>query len=382
MAIRIYKIFTLFLVSYFLQHTALAQLIDPNATKETLAVYKSVKGLLGKKILFGHQDDLAYGVRWKYEKNRSDINDIVNDYPAVFGWDIGGVEFEKPENLDKVPFEKIISFAKEVYKKGGINTISWHLANPVSGGSAWDTTKAVVDILPKGKLHNDYILWLDRVAGFLNRFETADGTKIPVLFRPFHELNGAWFWWGRPHCSKDEFITLWRFTVDYLKNKKHLHHLIYVFNTNSFNGEDEFLERYPGNSYADMVSFDIYQFAPENPTASQLKESKHIYQEKLRNNLQILTSVAKKLDKPSALAETGFESVPDPDWWTKTLYPVIKDFPISYVLVWRNHGLNDEGKMHYYAPYKGQLSAIDFKKFYTLKKMMFLKDLGKQKIYQ
>lgn len=372
----------IFMIISALFNDAVAQLIDAKASIETQTLYKNIGKNAGKGIMFGHQDDLAYGVNWKYEPGRSDIKDVVGDYPAVYGWDIGGIEHGNKENLDRVPFEKIKSYIKEVYQRGGINTISWHLDNPVSLGSSWETTKAVSEILPDGKLHQKYLLWLDRVATFLNALETEEGIKIPILFRPFHELNGPWFWWGKTHCTSQEYIDLWKLTVQYLRDKKQLHHLIYVFNTNSFKDKEEFLERYPGDNYADMLSFDVYQFAKSNASKEDLQKSSIQFQEQLKNNLRVLTEEAKTRNKPAALAETGFEAIPDASWWTGTLFPAIKDFPISYVLVWRNHGLNAENKMHYYAPYKGQKSASDFKKFYKLSQILFQKEVKKLNLYK
>jgi len=102
----------------------MAQPIDKKASKETKALYKNLHTVTKKGIMFGHQDDLAYGVNWKYEPGRSDVKDVVNDYPAVFGWDIGGIEHDKKENLDNVPFDSIRNYIREVYRRGGINTIS------------------------------------------------------------------------------------------------------------------------------------------------------------------------------------------------------------------------------------------------------------------
>src|SRR3954451_12620345 len=72
---------------------------DKNATKETVNLYRNLKKLLNKGIMFGHQDDLAYGVGWKYEQGRSDIKDITDDYPAVYGWELGRIELDNPVNL-------------------------------------------------------------------------------------------------------------------------------------------------------------------------------------------------------------------------------------------------------------------------------------------
>lgn len=98
-------------------------------------------------VMFGHQDDLAYGIGWKYVKNASDVHSTVGEYPSVFGWDLGHIELDSSKKLDGVPFDKMRYFIKKAYKMGAISTISWHLDNPVSGGSSWDTTAAVSQIL-------------------------------------------------------------------------------------------------------------------------------------------------------------------------------------------------------------------------------------------
>ena len=69
------------------------------------------------------------------------------------------------------------------------------------------------------------------------------------------------------------------------------------------------------------------------------------------------------------MTETGYESIPNPKWWTETLYEAIKDYPVSYVLTWRNAC---DMEHHYYAPFPGQVSADDFKAFAGLDQMMFL----------
>ena len=84
-----------------------------------------------------------------------------------------------------------------------------------------------------------------------------------------------------------------------------------------------------------------------------------------------------------AFAETGYEAIPYDKWWTNTLMKAIGDYKISYVLVWRNHGWQEtEKKMHYYAPYKGQVSEKDFVNFYNLDQILFEKEAAKAKLYK
>ncbi len=93
---------------------------DKKATRKTRILYDNLFQLLDKGIMFGHQDDLAYGVNWRYEKDRSDVKDVTGDYPAVYGWDIGGLETKAPNNIDGVPFDKMKKWIEEVYNRGGV----------------------------------------------------------------------------------------------------------------------------------------------------------------------------------------------------------------------------------------------------------------------
>ena len=348
---------------------------DKLATKETVNLYKNLKKLLNKGVMFGHQDDLAYGVNWKYVAGKSDVQDVVGDYPAVYGWELGNIEHQLPYNLDSVPFEKMRSFIEQGFERGGIATVSWHADNPLNGESAWDTTHAVQSILPGGTRHELYNIWLDRVANFLKNLRSNKGTTIPILFRPFHEFTGNWFWWCQNTCTPDEFKLLFRYTVDYLRNEKGLHNLLIAYNTaGDFKTKQEFLERYPGDDVVDLVSFDSYQNGDPQKDNSFVSG--------LDQRLGILEHVATERNKIPALAETGYEAIPYANWWTKTLWKGIDYHKISYVLVWRNHGLQQGGRMHYYAPYKGQVSAKDFIEFYKMEKTLFERDIAKENVYR
>src|SRR5206468_4906629 len=112
--------------------------VDKQATKETVHLYKNLAKLRAKGYMFGHQDDLAYGVGWKYEPGRSDIKDVTGDYPAVYGFELGRLELDHQVNLDSVPFDQMKNFIRTAYERGGVITLSWHLNNPLTGKTAWD----------------------------------------------------------------------------------------------------------------------------------------------------------------------------------------------------------------------------------------------------
>ena len=373
---KTHGIFFIFLLFFFAEFSLQAQTVsDRSATKETVNLFKNLKKLLNKGIMFGHQDDLAYGVGWKYVPGKSDVKEITGDYPGVYGWELGNLEHNMLYNLDSVPFDKMKDFIRQGYERGGVVTISWHGDNPLNGESAWDTTHgAVQSILPGGAKHELYKSWLDNIAAFMLDLKGKNGEYIPVLFRPFHELTGNWFWWCRNTNSPTEFKLLWRFTAGYLRNVKNVHNLLYVYNTADFSTKEQFMERYPGDDVVDMISFDSYQYGDAQKDNSFLQT--------IDKRLAIIEEIAAEKNKIPAFSETGYEAIPYAQWWTNTLWKAIGNHKISYVLAWRNHGRQPNGHMHYYVPFKGDKSATDFLDFYKLDKTLFEKEVAKEKLYQ
>ena len=371
------RVTLLLLISAVLFHSVNAQLSERKATKLTQNLYRNLQRLDDNYVIFGQQDALAYGVGWRNMYGESDIKLVTNDQPGIYGWDIAHIELDSSRNIDGVPFSNMLQYIKDGYNRGAVITISWHARNPLSGGSAWDTTAGTVtSILPGGSKHIVFKQWLDKVASFLQQCKDNKGNAIPVLFRPFHELTGNWFWWCKNVCTPAEFKQLWHFTVSYLQNEKKLHNLIYVYNTAGFYSPEEFMERYPGDDAVDVLSMDAYQYQ----TGAEAREA---FVNNIRSQLTYLTSIAKEKNKIAAFAETGLEAVPDAQWWTKTLWPAVKETGISYVMVWRNHGyMRSQKKMHYYGPYPGQVSAPDFKLFYKNPSVLFEKALKQKNIYK
>ncbi len=167
------------------------------------------------EILYGHQDDLSYGHAWKVEDwekddlTRSDVKDVTRKYPAIVGFDLGGIEMGDKANLDSVDFGLIRKAVLTHAKRGGIVTFSWHPRNPLTGGDAWDVSsnQVVKSILEGGELHDLFMdKWLRNLGDF---FESLEGT--PVIFRPWHENVGSWFWWGGELCTEQQYKELYRY---------------------------------------------------------------------------------------------------------------------------------------------------------------------------
>lgn len=366
------------LVNFYSLTAQAQQPVNAKATKETKALYQNLYKLLNDAVLFGHQDDLAYGIGWSYEPGNSDVKKLTGDYPAMYGWELGNLELDSAKNLDNVPFATMKQFIRDAYKQGSTVSISWHANNPLTGKNAWDPQAGTVaSILKGGSKHALFITWLDKVADFLGDLKDEKGVAIPILFRPWHELTGNWFWWCQNVCTPDEFKQLWMLTYDHLVNKRKLHNLLWVYNTAEFSSTEQFLERYPGNQFADVISFDAYQH--EN----QISSVGNAFVKQVDSRLAMLNTLADSLHKIPAFAETGYEAIPQANWWTNDLLPLLKKHKVSYVLLWRNHGkMEGKEKMHYYVPFEGDVSAQDFKTFIADPKIWMAKDVKAAALYK
>ena len=331
-------------------------LADIRALPQSVALYQRMLTLMNKGIMFGHQDDPAYGHSWYGEKDRSDVKDITGQYPAVTGWEIGHIEIGAEYNLDSIYFSDMKRMIREVHERGGINTISWHGDNIATGKTAWDCAQDTVvrSILPGGMHHEGFITYLDKVADFFSDLKDSKNELIPVIFRIYHEHTGGWFWWGNKQCTPEEYNELYRMTVRHLRDKRGVHNILYGFSPAGISTEAEFLSRYPGDEWIDIIGFDTYFYAPEKEGSAEK------YTQDIRSGLEVVTSYAKKAGKIPVLAETGLEGVVIDNYFSEILYPAIQDFRISYVLLWRNAFTM---KHHHYVPYPGHPAADDFKKF-------------------
>lgn len=344
--------------------------IDQNASQATVALYNRLFKLLDHGIMVAHQDAMAYGHSWYKESGRSDVKDVTGDYPAVVGWELGHIEIGADYNLDSVYFSDMKRYIRETYDRGGITTASWHGDNIVTGNTSWDCEQdyVVKSIIPGGENHEKYLLWLDRLADFFLDLKNANGNLIPVVFRMYHEHTGAWFWWGSKQCTPNEYKQLWRMTVNYLRDKKNVHNLLYCYSPSQVLNKEEYLERYPGDEYVDMLAYDCYVYGDDK------KEALKKYQEAMRLNLKIITDYASQSGKIAAIGETGMESIPVSTYFTQAVYPVISEYRISWILFWRNAWEPDKPD-HFYVPYEGHSSAEDFREFVGKEKILMNEEI-------
>lgn len=219
-------------------------LSNPNASPEAKALYKYIQAMSGQQILSGQMwsnyagDELAY------------IQTETGKQPAIRGMDF----ITQSQNNAEV--QRAIDW----WRSGGIPTIMWHWGAP-SKGEGYDASLMTIDINRCFQVgtaeYNAFWSELRLKADLLQRLRDAN---VPVLWRPFHELNGNWFWWGKGGST--QFKRLWTTMYNYLVNDRGLNNLIWVLcYTGSPDGN-----WFPGNQYVDIAGADTYTTS----TGSQL----------------------------------------------------------------------------------------------------------------
>ncbi|MBO9584108.1 MAG: beta-mannosidase [Flavobacterium sp.] len=359
-------------------NNASTYMVDANATKETVALFYNLKRLAATKTAIGQQD--AFNSFYQDAGGDSDIKKNTGFDPAILGSDFMFItdknNNEQANNWYYQQEEKIIAATKAAYAKGIINTFSWHLREPYNDDSFYtaDMTSeqkstAFKSILPGGTNNDWYKKKLDKVASVVSNLKGSNGELIPIIFRPFHEFDGSWFWWGADFCTPDEYKKAYQFTVDYLKNTKGVHNILYAFSPdNSYTTEANYLSRYPGDKYVDIIGMDNYgDFNNQGQAGADKANAK----------LKILSDYAKAKVKIAALTETGYRVTSTTpaitDWFSSLLYSALtkNDIQISYAMFWTN---NTDG---YYVPNGSVSNAADFKTFSLKTKAALVNSLPK-----
>ena len=311
------------------------------------------------KFYYGHQDTYMYGHTWHVSADdttfeRSDVHDVCGQYPALLGYDLGEVELGGECNLDGNSFVQMRQAAIIHNQRGGLLTFSWHPRNPLTGGDAWDVSsnQVVASILPGGENHDKFMTeWLQRAADYLETFD------FPILFRPWHENSGSWFWWGAGLCTPEQYKQLWAMTYDYFVNERGLTNLVWAYSPGSVKDAEEYMVTYPGDERVDIMGFDTYDSVPG-------------FVERMHKQLDIVGKLSQEHGKVLAVSETGSESIKNPKWWTEQLLPAVEGYPVAYVLTWRNAWDKPE---HFYGPWKGAACEQDFVEFCNNERTIFVK---------
>lgn len=231
--------------------------VNSHATPEARALLAYLDSISGKEIVTGQHNFPNDGSRW------TDLDyDLTGKYPGLFGKDFG---FSGGEDKDSVLSRPAsVEEIERQWANGDIIALTWHAVRPTDDEPVTFhdsvqghlTDYAWHELLTPGTpLYNRWCQQVDVIAGYLRALRDA---HVPVLFRPYHEMNGNWFWWGYrpgPNGSAALYRQLYHRFVDV----HHLDNLIWVWNVNAPGGAAGPVEDYyPGSQYVDVVTMDIY----------------------------------------------------------------------------------------------------------------------------
>ncbi len=221
-----------------------------------------LKGITGKYTLSGihnkHQKDPTEYTR--------QLEAISAQTPALWSADFLRFHWEADERA------RMVAEAIEQWESGAVINLMWHACNPKAGElctymglpdndqkpGPWSYLSDAEwrELTTEGtELHKKWMTQVDAIAEHLQVLQEA---KVEVLFRPFHEMNQAAFWWGgRP--GPDGTVKLYRMLHDYLTQVKKLRNLIWVWNVQDFPTLPSDVVLYnPGAEYWDVVTLDFY----------------------------------------------------------------------------------------------------------------------------
>ncbi|MCX7984822.1 MAG: glycosyl hydrolase [Bacteroidetes bacterium] len=230
---------------------------NPNATQEARKLLAFLYSIKGKRIIAGHHND----VRTPDEYPRR-LKEITGKRPLLWGADF--IHYYLPGNA-----QAVVDEAYRKYKEGYIITLMWHAGRPQDdppfGWKESIQAKLTDDewnelITPGTRLHTRWLAQVDTIAFYLKQLKARG---VPVLWRPYHELNGIWFWWGN-RKGENGSAKLFRMMYERYVNVHHLDNLLWVWNANAprqrMNDEAYAYEDYfPGLAYVDVLGSDIYR---------------------------------------------------------------------------------------------------------------------------
>lgn len=347
---------------------------------ETQHFYNNLKAFTKSEFtMFGMANALtiSYSGGPKHAFNdRSDAKDITGSHPAMiesdFMWYGDDANFRRNDTIAM----------REAYKRGAVTAYANHLRGRDSKSfyakvnSKFTADSALVkNILASANRDtNVYLDWyLDHLDNMV--IPIFKGLGFPIIYRPFHEMTGGWFWWGTETCTAEEFKAIWKLTIDYMR-KAGLKNVLYAWAPDK---SADTIKLYPGDDYVDIIGYDGYEIGIESYHSTAF----------YTRNVGTLSHYARTHDKAFAITETGHEKFPGkhPDYWlTHVLQPIKKNAKAkhaAWVMSWYNADWSNNKTSVSWIPYlgiesvhtNGQESIDEFMKFYDDPRTIFLNEV-------
>lgn len=307
---------------------------------------------------------------------KSAYENVLQSQPIIYGVDFyyASGTWHKPKAIRKAR-ENLIKIVKETWReRRAIASFSWHLENPyvptgfpLTSGFRYINNKKIPDypvqhryvikeilensgdVCGKGNLSGkDNVLlyptprvWFEdrckEVAGIINEFVDENGQPIPFIFRLWHEWEDSWMWWGAKYVSADDYKRFFILTEQIIRKYAPNAQILWAYCSDRFvNNEKEFMSRYPGDSYVDVIGFDDYAIGKSN------KDWKAAV-----NRAKMVSKIAQKRKMATALFETNNNKQKIPYYYTRHLNRMLKatGVNLSIVQIWSLKNFNDSTDM-------------------------------------
>ncbi|WP_370872505.1 glycosyl hydrolase [Paenibacillus zeirhizosphaerae] len=231
---------------------AAAQPVNANASQEVRSLLSYLSGISGKQMITGQHDYLE-----SPDELNNKLKSLSGSYAGLHGYELGAVSNQNAQTTARQR-NQVIASAIQWDRKGGIVAMTFHQSLPGTART-WKNVQSKLSqeqfnkyVTPGTQEYNKLIADLDDAAVYLKKLRDA---KVPVLWRPYHEMNADWFWWGK----KENFAQLWNIMYDRFVNVHQLNNLIWVWNPNA---PDEhsgpYAPTFPGLAKVDILAADIY----------------------------------------------------------------------------------------------------------------------------
>lgn len=361
---------------------------DSKATDCTASLLALMHGTSSSgQVLYGHHNDTHN--KAGQGASDSDTKDMVNDYPVISGIDglaFTGSELDlkgKGKAADMARVKKAAEISAEAADHGSVVTLSFHMPNFAQVAAApringnefnyddygYESTKTLTGDVAAQILKGDgndvqkaFDGCLDMVVEYGKELQ-AKG--VPVLFRPFHENTGGWFWWGTASTTASQFKNLYRYAETYIQSKG-VHNFLYVYSPGGpVTNPEEYAKLYPGDDYVDVIGFDEYNTNPDKENVTWLSA--------FQKSCAQLEQFAVEHGKIPAVTETGILSTNGAlpktgnqckDWFQK-VNQICSATHMAYFMSWANFSESNCSEPYMVDNTYGHEMVNEFIKFYN-----------------
>jgi hypothetical protein len=216
-------------------------LSNSSASPAAQKLYTYLWSQYGRKTLTGQQEQGSAQPNPNGELDY--LQRVTGKLPAILGLD-----YIDPRDNDAVN-DRATAWARS----GGIVTLCWHWGAP-DIGTGYENSKKDFDVaaaLKPGTPQN--VAMMRDMTEVARLLKVLQDRGVPVLWRPFHEFSGDWFWWGKH--GPDAFKALWALMYDQFTRVHGLNNLIWVL---GWAGQNVDPAWYPGRGTVDVAGADIY----------------------------------------------------------------------------------------------------------------------------